>query len=314
MSSNSLLKTKINYVKTLDGLYILRDIEFEIFGRETVCIIGESGSGKTMTGYCLMGLLPQNLISDYEVYFTKEGKIYSNPEEYRGKEITMIFQEPMTALNPVFSIGNQLIEVVRRNNTLKEKVVLDALRSVGIKNPDKVFHSYPHQLSGGMRQRILIAMAFLPGPSIVIADEPTTALDVTMSSGILSLIDFLKNSKGTSLIFISHDLNIVEKMADRIIVMYGGTIMEEGNKTDILNKPLHPYTIALKRLFEERKNTYNSRLPEIKGYVPSIKDMPKGCPFNPRCENVINICKRELPPLTIKYENHKVRCFNYHSY
>lgn len=312
MSQSSILKVNINYVNTIDGYSILRDINFELYERETLCIIGESGSGKSMTGYCIMGLLPSNLKNDSTISFIKNGEILHNPEELRGKKITMIFQEPMTALNPLFTVGSQLSEVFSKEkpSEIKNKVI-NALRNVGIKNAEKIYHSYPHQLSGGIRQRVLIAMAFLPEPSIVIADEPTTALDVTVSSGILSLINYLKKTKGISLIFISHDLNIVEKLADRIIVMYGGTIMEAGDIQDILLQPLHPYTIALKKLFDERKKEGKRRLPEIKGFVPSIREMPTGCPFNPRCDITSDICKREMPPIKKLNPNHIIRCFNH---
>ncbi|MCX7959549.1 MAG: ABC transporter ATP-binding protein [Deltaproteobacteria bacterium] len=314
MSGNRLLKVKINSVRTPDGYFILKDIEFELFEKETLCIIGESGSGKSMTGYCIMGLLPPNLISDYEICFSKGEVTLCRPENFRGRDITMIFQEPMTALNPLFTIGAQLAESIKGyNNQEKEKIVTDALKSVGIRDAHRVYHSYPHQLSGGMRQRALIAMAFLPNPSVVIADEPTTSLDVTVASGILSLVNQLKKTKGTSLIFISHDLNIVEKMADRILVMYGGTVMEGGALNDILKKPLHPYTKAIKRLYEERRRGDRKHLPEIRGFVPSIREMPAGCPFNPRCELSTEQCLKEMPPVSTLTNGHIIRCFNYKS-
>ncbi len=313
MSDNKLLDVNISSVMTADGFHILREINFELYSNETLCLIGESGSGKSMLGYSIMGLLPSNLKLNGVITYYKDRNVpLINPEEIRGHKITMIFQEPMNALNPLFTIGNQMCEAIKGCSKKESKErVIDALKDVGIKNAERVFESYPHQLSGGMRQRVLIAMAFLSEPSIVIADEPTTALDVTVASGILSLINSLKMQLGVSLIFISHDLNIVEKIATRIIVMYGGTIMESGTRSEILNNPLNPYTIALKRLFEERKKEGSNHLPEIKGYVPSIRDMPQGCPFNPRCERATRECINELPPMISESGHRKIRCFHY---
>ncbi|MGC8926353.1 MAG: ABC transporter ATP-binding protein [Myxococcota bacterium] len=312
MSSNSILKVNIEYLKTLDGYHILRDISFGVYKNETLCIIGESGSGKSMTGYSIMGLLPQNLLFRGDIEYSDDNVTIKDPSLMRGKKITMIFQEPMTALNPLFSIGNQLSEVLPDIDKAEQKKrILTSLKDVGIRDAERVYNSYPHQLSGGMRQRALIAMAFLPQPSVVIADEPTTALDVTIASGILSLIKHMKQRKGISLIFISHDMNIVEKIADRIIVMYGGTIMEAGSASEILNNPMHPYTLALKRLFEERRKGHQRRLMEIKGFVPSIRDMPAGCPFNPRCNRATDICRERFPELLTEGESHQIRCLNY---
>lgn len=312
MSSNSLLKVCIKSLKTIDGYYILRDVDFSVNKNETLCIIGESGSGKSMTGYSIMGLLPNNLIFDGNIEYSNGDIHISNPSLYRGKKITMIFQEPMTALNPLFSIGHQLGEVLQDLDEHKRKNrILEALKDVGIRDAERVYNSFPHQLSGGMRQRALIAMTFLPDPSIVIADEPTTALDVTIANGILSLINHMKKTKQISLIFITHDMNIVEKVSDRIIVMYGGTIMEAGSRDEIFNHPLHPYTLALKRLFEAKKEGRQKELPEIKGFVPSIRDMPSGCPFNPRCNFVTDTCKEKLPQLSTEGDSHQIRCFNY---
>jgi peptide/nickel transport system ATP-binding protein len=310
MSTDRILDVDIKSLKTLSDLYILKDVRFELYQRETLCLIGESGSGKSMTGYCILRLYPDTLKFEGRIRYYKGQEEIDDPVRLRGKEISIIFQEPMTALNPLFTIGNQLGETlldIDRNE--RKNRIINALKEVGIKNPERVIKSYPHQLSGGMRQRALIAMAFLSSPRVIIADEPTTALDVTVAAGILSLLKRLKEERGISLIFISHDLNIVEKIADRIIVMYGGTIMEVGKSSDILERPAHPYTIALKSLFEERKKG-EGRLREIKGYVPSINDMPPGCPFNPRCPFVLDICKRELPPITRIDNSHTVRCFN----
>lgn len=312
MSTDRILSVDIEFLKTLDGFYILRDIKFFLKKGETLCIIGESGSGKSMTANCIMGLIPKELNYKGEIcYFNREKRITA-PEILRGEKITMVFQEPMTALNPLFTIGDQLEEIIPNVDSKKRKgIVIEALKSVGIRDAERVYKAYPHQLSGGMRQRALIAMAFLPDPEILIADEPTTALDVTVASGILSLINRLKKEKGTSLIFISHDINIVEKVATRILVMYGGIIVEEADRDEILNRPLHPYTRALVGLFKRRKERPEGILPELKGYVPSIREMPGGCPFNPRCEIATEICRKEIPPIKIESNEHIVRCFNY---
>lgn len=312
MSRNRILNIDIRSLKTLDGYNILRDIYIELNERETLCIIGESGSGKSMLGFSVMGLLPPNLLFNGKIEYYKDGNLFSSdPKVLRGREISMIFQEPMTALNPLFTIGHQLEEIAPRvGKEKKRQIVLDALRSVGIKNTEKVYMSYPHQISGGMRQRALIAMAFLGDPSIVIADEPTTALDVTVASGILSLLRQLRDEKNISLIFITHDLNIVEKIAERIVVMYGGTIMEMGDRDTILNNPHHPYTLSLRSLFEERKKK-RQVLPEIKGFVPSIRDMPSGCPFHPRCNYSDERCKGDLPRIESLTNSHIIRCLHH---
>ncbi|MBW7457056.1 ABC transporter ATP-binding protein, partial [Paenibacillus sepulcri] len=272
-------------VKAVDG------VDFEVGSGKVLCIVGESGSGKSMTSLSLMGLVPgpHGRIVDGEVLFDGEdlvGLSEARLSDLRGNKIAMIFQEPMSALNPLFKIGEQIIEVLMRHRKLSRREAhakaVSQLRSVGIPQPETIVHSYPHQLSGGMRQRVMIAMMMACEPKLLIADEPTTALDVTIQAQVLDLMRSLKDRTGTAIIFITHDLGVVAEMADDMAVMYAGQIVESGSADIVFDKPMHPYTLALMGSVPSMTED-NERLIAIPGTVPSAADFPPGCRFAERC-------------------------------
>lgn len=296
------------------------DISFTMEKGEILGVIGESGCGKSTLALSIMNLLPENTSGiDYgEILFNgvdltklSEKKL----ENIRGNKISMIFQEPMTSLNPLFKIGRQIGEALKihRNlhgKELKEKV-MELLKTVHISRPEKVYDSYPHNLSGGMRQRVMIAMALSCEPAILIADEPTTALDVTIQAQILNLLKNLNKKNHTSILFITHDLSVVSEICDKVMVLYGGKVVEYADVYELFDNPKHPYTVGLLEsqldIFEE-----GTRLPSIKGMVPTLSEMPKGCRFNNRCsKKFCEKCNTEQPPIYILSNNHKVSCWLY---
>lgn len=302
---------------TDDGVVsAVNDVSFQLRAGETLGIVGESGSGKSVTSLSIMGLLPKNLSSVRGSIRFKGAEIANLSEkkmkEIRGNEIAMIFQEPMTSLNPVFTIGNQLVEAIELHMSLSKseskKRAIDMLKLVGIPRAEEIMNEYPHQLSGGMRQRVMIAMAMSCNPSVLIADEPTTALDVTIQAQILDLMRKLKDDLNTSTILITHDLGVVAEMCERVLVMYAGKVVEEADVKTIFHHPNHPYTKGLikstPRLSESKKRLYS-----IPGNVPSIKDMPKGCSFAPRCEFAMEICFNQNPELVTVGDRHRSRCW-----
>ncbi|GBF10249.1 ABC transporter ATP-binding protein [Tepidibacillus sp. HK-1] len=319
MSESYLLQVKqlITNFYTEDGVFsAVNDVSFSLKPGETLGIVGESGSGKSVTSLSIMGLIPK---SNGKV----EGSILYNGEELtnlsekqmrklRGNEIAMIFQEPMTSLNPVFTIGNQMVESIRLHTSLSKKEAkkkaIDMLKRVGIPRAEEIMNEYPHQLSGGMRQRVMIAMAMSCTPSILIADEPTTALDVTIQAQILDLMRNLKKDSNTSILLITHDLGVVAEMCDRVIVMYAGKIVEEADVRTIFHYPNHPYTKGLIQSTPQLNET-KQRLYSIPGNVPSIKEMPSGCTFAPRCEYATDQCLHQVPELKDVGTNHKSRCW-----
>jgi peptide/nickel transport system ATP-binding protein len=279
----------------------LSDISFEIREGEVVGLVGESGCGKSVTSLSIMRLLPEHSarITGGSILF--QGRDLTQLTEkqmrsVRGKDITMIFQEPMTSLNPVFTIGDQLMETVRLHLNMDKKEakehILSILEKVGIPRSRNILNEYPHQLSGGMRQRIMIAMALACRPKLLIADEPTTALDVTIQAQILSLLKTINRDFKTSILFITHDLGVVAEMCDRVIVMYAGQIVESGSVDDILGNPRHPYTRGLLRSIP-RLNENRKRLDTIPGTVPSPGRMPAGCRFAPRCGSATEKCAED---------------------
>lgn len=278
-------------------------VSFHVNSGETVCIVGESGSGKSVTSLSAMRLIPTppGRFVDGEILFEGEDLLKKTEAEMcsiRGNAISMIYQEPMTSLNPVFTIGMQITEAIRIHQGLdKKKAREKAIRMlslVGIADPESRLHEYPHQLSGGMRQRVMIAMGLCCEPKLLIADEPTTALDVTIQAQILDLMRKLKQELGMTILFITHDLGVVAEMAERVIVMYGGQVVEEAPVEDLFATPRHPYTQGLLTCIPKMDDT-RKKLDVIRGMVPAPTDFPKGCRFHPRCPYACERCCQEAP-------------------
>ena len=302
------------------SINILSKVNFGLKRGETVGIIGESGCGKSMTALALLRMVPSppGKISNGEIFLNKKDIMSLSKREInrvRGREISMIFQEPMTALNPVYSIGNQLVETIQQHKPIDRasamEEAIELLRSVQIPAPEKRISEYPYQLSGGMRQRIMIAMALVCNPQVLIADEPTTALDVTVQAQIFDLLKKIQNKNKTSIILITHDFGAVSEMADRVIVMYAGFKIEEGTLEEIRNSPIHPYTKGLLGSMLELKTDpagFRERLPEIRGSVPDLLNRQAGCPFGPRCESATTRCL-QMPPTFDLGDNRSVMCW-----
>ncbi len=291
-------------------------VDFEVRRRETVCLVGESGCGKTVSALALLGLVPRppGEIAGGRVRFCGEELLERDDEAFesvRGRRIGMVFQEPQTSLNPVFTIGEQIAEPLRVHLSLPEPEIreraLQLLSDVGIDSPAQRLADYPHQLSGGQRQRVMIAMALACGPELIIADEPTTALDVTVQAQILRLINRLQRSRGMSVLYITHDLGVVSQIADRVYVMYAGVIVETGAVAQIFGNPRHPYTRALLESLPSRAKR-GRRLYSIPGAVPHPAYKPSGCPFHPRCPRAIDACREQVPGMCGFEEGHVARC------
>ncbi|MEF2071513.1 ABC transporter ATP-binding protein [Consotaella sp. CSK11QG-6] len=287
------------------GKNLVEGVGFTVHAGETLCVVGESGCGKSVTALALMGLLPSPPAEITSGVAMFEGRdLFVLPDEakadLRGSRLSMIFQEPMTSLNPAFTIGNQLAEVVRRHRKVSASearaVALDMLRKVRIPAPEKRLTDFPHQLSGGMRQRVMIAMALANAPKLLIADEPTTALDVTIQAQILALIKTLQEETGTAVIMITHDLGVVAEIADQVAVMYAGHIVETGSVEAIFDDPQHPYTIGLMGAIPSLGRRAG-KLATIRGTVPPIERMPSACRFMPRCPFAQGKCAEAAPPL-----------------
>jgi oligopeptide transport system ATP-binding protein len=298
----------------------VRGISFRLEQGDVLGIVGESGSGKSVTAMSIMGLVDEpGRISGGSVTFLgiDLSKLTdAEMNEYRGKEISMIFQDPMTSLNPVYTIGNQLIEVIRRHTTLdKEQAharAVELLGMVGIPEPEIRIKNYPHQFSGGMRQRAMIAMAISCNPKILIADEPTTALDVTIQAQILDLMVRLKDQLNSSIILITHDLGVVSEVCNKVNVMYGGMIMEQASVEDIFDRPQHPYTLGLLKSIPKDVTGERRRLVPIEGTPPDLLKPPSGCPFSPRCPYAMGICLRTAAPLYKLSETQYASCWLHH--
>ena len=296
---------------TLD---ILHGISFDIYKGETLGIVGESGCGKSMTALSIMRLTQPNAKVSGSITLDGQSLLDMPMKDFRrirGNRVSMIFQEPMTSLNPVFTVGHQLMEVFRLHQGLDKKQAreksIEALRMVNVPMPEKRVDCYPYELSGGLRQRVMIAMALACRPELLIADEPTTALDVTIQAQVLDLMCKLRDELGTAIAFITHDLGVVSELCSRTIVLYCGEIMEEGDTESLLTSPLHPYTEGLKASLPERGT--RERLHVIPGSVPSALDFPKGCVFAPRCPYATARCAAEKPPLYDMGGGRSVRCF-----
>jgi len=295
-------------------------ISFSLDEGKTLGIVGESGSGKSVTSLSIMGLLqkPAGRIVGGQILFNGEDLVKKGEKEMRsirGAQIAMIFQEPMTALNPVYTIGTQIAEVfiVRQGMRKKEALAkaVEMLRLVGIPSPEKRVGDYPHQLSGGMRQRVVIAIALACNPRLLIADEPTTALDVTIQAQILDLMRQLQKKLGTATILITHDLGVVSEMADDVVVMYCGQIVESGSREQIFSHMLHPYTEGLMRSIPRLRDDASQPLQTISGMVPSLYELPTGCRFHPRCPYTRPICSRKAPEQVEVEPGHCCRCLRY---
>ena len=298
-------------VKSVDG------VSFSVDKGETLGVVGESGCGKSITSMSIMQLIgkPGKIVNG-EIDFKGEKLLNKDKEEMRkirGKEIAMIFQEPMTSLNPVYTVGQQIMEAVLIHEDMtKEQArerAIQMLDLVKIPDAEKRLNSYPHEFSGGMRQRVMIAMALSCNPEFLICDEPTTALDVTIQAQILNLINELKEKTGTAVMMITHDLGVISEVADNVMVMYAGQVVEYTDVDTVFEKPLHPYTQGLISCIP-KLGGQEEKLSTIKGMVPSFNDMPEGCLFCPRCEYAKDICRKERPEL-VDLDGHQVRCFKY---
>ncbi len=303
--------------KSEHGIFsAVNNINFEIGHGESVGIVGESGCGKSVTAMSIMRLLdePPAVIGGNILFEGREIRKLSNRElrSIRGNDIAMIFQEPMTSLNPVYTCGRQIEEAIIMHQKISARKArnktIDLLRMIGIPNPEKRVDEYPHQLSGGMRQRIMIAIALSCHPKLLIADEPTTALDVTIQAQILELIRDLRNQLSMSMILITHDLGVVAEMTRRVIIMYAGEIVEEADVISIFRHPMHPYTRGLLASIP-RLNETKKELDVIEGVVPSPDAMPKGCRFSPRCTECMDRCRMEAPPRVDLGGGHVARCW-----
>ena len=297
----------------------VRDLTFSIAPGEVLGLVGESGSGKSITSLAIMRLLPPQARVSGEIVFSENGTARNLPElsddsmrQLRGSRIAMIFQEPMNALNPVMRVGDQIAEAVLAHNTVSKKEAwqraVDAMNNVAIPEAASRARDYPHQLSGGMRQRIMIAMAIVNRPQLLIADEPTTALDVTIQAQILDLLAELRSRFGLAMLFISHDLAVISQVADRVAVMYAGNLVELASRRDMFQSPAHPYTRGLLTAVPDLKTDREQPLRTIEGTVPSLQAMPTGCPFEPRCESRISDCAKSLPQLVEIGAGHWARC------
>jgi oligopeptide transport system ATP-binding protein len=298
----------------------VNDVSMYVDRGETLGIVGESGSGKSVSMLSIMKLLPETgRIMSGELMFSNRDLASLSEREMesvRGNEIGMIFQDPMTSLNPIFTVGNQLIETLRKHKGISRHEArgkaIEILSTVMIPSPERRVNQYPHEFSGGMRQRVMIAMALCCNPSLLIADEPTTALDVTIQAQILDLLKDLKRKTGTSIILITHDLGVVAGACDRVNVMYAGGIAESGSVRDIFYNPRHPYTWGLLKSVPKPNTETKERLVPIKGSPPDLLKPPVGCSFVPRCEHVMKICLLRRPPAYIVDEGHSASCFLNH--
>lgn len=291
---------------------IVSNVSFNIKRSEVFGLVGESGCGKSLTALSILGILPQNAYAEGSIFFQDKNLLKLSREDVRkirGKDISIIFQEPMTSLNPVMKVGKQIAESLRAHFDITKKESLERsvelLRAVKIPNPELRIKDYPHQLSGGMRQRVMIAMAIACNPLLLIADEPTTALDVTIQAQILELLQMLRQQRQMAILLITHDLSIISEQANRCAIMYAGRILEIADTEEIFRNPLHPYTIGL---LESLPTSRGVPLKPIKGFVPSPENLPRGCKFYDRCSMAKDICDLQEPELVEVSKNHLVRC------
>lgn len=304
--------TEEGVVRAVDGL------SFSLSKGETLAIVGESGCGKSVTSLSILGLIQESgKIEEGEILYNNQDLLKLSEKEMRsirGKEISMIFQEPMTSLNPVFTVGKQISESLKYHQGLNKRdareKAIEMLKLVRIPDPEKSIHKYPHELSGGMRQRVMIAMALACEPKILIADEPTTALDVTIQAQIMDLLSEIKEKTELAIILITHDLGVVAEIAQNVMIMYGGKSVEYSDIHSIYKDPKHPYTKGLLQSIP-RLDVSKETLYSIKGSIPNLANLPKGCHFAPRCDECMDICKEKMPGVTTLNDGRKVRCWLY---
>ena len=320
---NKLLEVKnltTNFHIGVGTVQAVRNVSFHLDAGESLGIVGESGSGKSVTMMSIMGLLPEYAqISASEINFDSSDMLTLSAAEFRkirGNGIGMIFQDPMTSLNPLYTVEDQITEPLRIHRGMNKREAreeaLKLLRKVEIPNPEARLKQYPHELSGGMRQRVMIAAAIACQPKLVIADEPTTALDVTIQAQVLDLLQNLKKQSNTSIIMITHDLGVIASMCSRILVMYGGIICEQGTVRDIFYDPKHPYTWGLLRSIPKMTERQDEKLVPINGTPPDMLCPPKGCPFAPRCPYAMPVCRNYLAPETVISDTHRCACHLMH--
>jgi len=322
MNSDYLLqidKLRVSFWTEKGRLTAVEDASFYIKQGETLGVVGESGCGKSVTAESILKLHDDQL-TDYEGTISYHNQNLLTESEkslrkIRGNEISMIFQDPMSSLNPVYTIGDQIVESLRLHKKMSKKdayqKAIEVLRLTGIPSPEQRVHDYPHQLSGGMRQRVMIALAICCEPTLLIADEPTTALDVTIQAQILDVMKDLQKKTSMGIMMITHDLAVVAETCDRVVVMYLGQVIEETDVKDLFNQPLHPYTIGLLKSMPNMDSDRTKELHEINGSVPSLHQVPQGCRFAGRCEFATEKCRNEAPILEEVTDSHKVRCWHY---
>lgn len=298
---------------TAQRLQVVRDVSFNVTQGETFGLVGESGSGKSLTCRAILALLPVGARASGRVLLAGESLLELPPRDWqriRGSQIGMIFQDPMSALNPVLRVGEAIAEVVRSHGRVDRRAAkrkaIEAMRRVGIRDPERRARDYPHEFSGGMRQRIVIAMALAGRPRLLLADEPTTALDVVVQAGILHLLDDLRRDENMGVVLVSHDLGVIAGMCDRVGVMYAGELVEIGRTAEVLAKPRHPYTRALIESHPEEPGP--GRLRSIPGAPPDPGNPPEGCAFHPRCRFAIPQCRKQPIPMTQVAPGHEARC------
>lgn len=300
------------------GFEVVSDVSISVPKGKIIGLVGESGCGKTITALSVMRLLPDPpaRITGGEIIFKDKNILEMSQGELRnlrGNEISMIFQEPVSSLNPVYTVGEQIGETIRTHSEITKKdereKVIELLKLVGIPEPERRYSNYPHELSGGMCQRVMIAIALCCSPDLLIADEPTTALDVTVEAGIIDLIDKLRIDLGMSVVLITHDLGIISEIADEIYVMYAGRIVEKAQNELLFKSPKHPYTLGLLNSIPDLDGAIQKNLKMIKGNIPSPQNYPQGCRFNDRCDIVIDKCRHSVPLLEKVENNHQSACF-----
>jgi len=324
MDNEKLLDVKnltISFHTYVGEVAAVRNVDFYLKKSEVLAIVGESGSGKTVSTQAILGLtpVPPGEIKSGKILFKNEDLLKLNEKQMTkicGSKISMIFQDPMTSLNPTMTVGNQIREVLHQHTDISRwesrERAIELMTLVGIPEPEVRINQYPHELSGGMRQRVMITIAMANRPDILIADEPTTALDVTIQSQIFRLLKQLRKGFGTAIILITHDFGVVAGIADRIVVMYAGKIMEEGNTDQIYYKPRHPYTVGLLKAVPSLTDNEEQKLRTIEGTPPFLLNIPRGCPFADRCDYTMQICKEKEPPYFQFEDNNQVFCWLYH--